>query len=112
MHEYGLCDGVVEAVLARSGGRRVSRVGVRVGVRYRVVPEIFAHAFEHSAEGTLAEGAQVEIVSVPAHGECRACLVAFDCADPLAACAACGGYDVSVSGGDELTLEWLELEPA
>jgi hydrogenase nickel incorporation protein HypA/HybF len=37
MHEYGMCDGIVDAIQRRAAGRRVARVKVRVGVMHRIV---------------------------------------------------------------------------
>ena len=62
MHEFGMCDGIVEAVQWRANGRRVARVKIRVGVMHRVVKEAFQQAFSHAAEGTEAESASLDIV--------------------------------------------------
>ena len=62
MHEYGMCDGIVDAIQRRAAGRRVARVKVRVGVMHRIVEEAFHHAFAHAAEGTEAD-----------NGGCRHC---------------------------------------
>ena len=66
MHEFGLCEGVVDAVRQRAGGRRVTGVRVRFGVRHAVDEESLAQAFAMVAEGTEAAGAAVELVTVPA----------------------------------------------
>lgn len=108
MHEIGMCEGVVAAVDERAGGRPVAAVGVRVGVALRVVPEAFRTAFELVAGGTAAEGARVELVEIPARARCRDCETAFDTNDALPPCPACGRAVVEVTGGDDLTLEWLE----
>ena len=42
MHEYGMCDGIVDAIQRRAAGRRVARVKVRVGVMHRIVEEAFS----------------------------------------------------------------------
>ena len=49
MHEYGMCDGIVDAIQRRAAGRRVARVKVRVGVMHRIVEEAFQHAFAHGS---------------------------------------------------------------
>lgn len=108
MHEIGMCEGVVAAVEQRAAGRPVASVGVRVGVGLRVAPDAFRSAFELVAGGSAAEGARVEIVEVPAQGRCGDCAAAFETDDPLPSCPACGGGVIEVTGGDELTLEWLE----
>jgi len=66
MHEFGLCEGVVDAVRQRARGRRVTGVRVRFGVRHAVDEESLAQAFSMLTEGTEAAGAAVELVTVPA----------------------------------------------
>lgn len=107
MHEFGMCEGVIDAIERRAAGRAVERVGVRVGVRHRVVPEAFEQAFGMAAVGTVAEDAGVELVLVPVEGHCRACGAVFSSDDPAPVCPECAGLDVVLVGGDELLLEWL-----
>jgi hydrogenase nickel incorporation protein HypA/HybF len=105
VHEFGLCEGVLEAVMTRAAGRPVSRIRVRCGVRHAVDPETMAQAFRFVAAGTEADGAAVEVVAVPATLHCRTCGAACESDDVLARCPRCDGTDVDISGGDELVLE-------
>jgi hydrogenase nickel incorporation protein HypA/HybF len=105
VHEFGLCEGVLEAVRNRAGGRPVSAIRVRCGVRHAVDPESMAQAFSFVAAGTEADGATVEVVTVPASVHCRDCGAASESDDRLAVCPHCEGDDVEISGGDELVLE-------
>lgn len=105
MHEFGLCEGVLDAVLTRAAGRPVTGIRVRCGVRHAVDPETMAQAFGFVAAGTAADGAAVEVVTVPVIVTCRDCGTSGESTDRLAACQACHGTDVEISGGDELVLE-------
>jgi len=105
VHEFGLCEGVLEAVQARAGGRQVTGIRVRCGVRHAVDAASMAQAFSVVAAGTEAADAAVEVVTVPATIACRDCGTASESADLLPVCPHCGGADTEVSGGDELTLE-------
>ena len=110
MHELGLCEGVLEAVERRAAGRRVTRVRVRVGAQHRVVSSAFDQSFALVAEGTVADGAAVDLVVVPVRARCRDCGNEAEATDVLAICPACGGLDVETTGGDELILEAIHLE--
>jgi len=57
VHEFGLCEGVLDAVLTRAAGRPVSEIRVRCGIRHAVDPETMAQAFGFVAAGTEADGA-------------------------------------------------------
>jgi hydrogenase nickel incorporation protein HypA/HybF len=111
VHEFGLCEGVLEAVRTRAGGRPVSGIRVRCGVRHAVDPESMAQAFSFVAAGTEADGAAVDVVTVPATMRCRACGAASETTDLLASCPHCDGGDVDITGGDELVLESVSYRP-
>jgi hydrogenase nickel incorporation protein HypA/HybF len=112
VHELGLCEGILEAVERRAAGRRVTGVRVRVGARHRVVESALDQAFALVSQGTVADGAAVDLVVVPARIRCPNCGHEGEAADALAACPACGGLDLETSGGDELILEAIYLEEA
>jgi hydrogenase nickel incorporation protein HypA/HybF len=76
-----------------------------------VVEESLAQAFSFVAAGTEAAGAVVELVTVPATIDCRDCGLSAETADVLAVCPRCGGDDVTIGGGDEMTLESITYEP-
>ena len=59
----------------------------------------------------MADGAAAEVTVVPATGNCGSCGRQFETADPPVACPHCGSFDVRATGGDELTLEWVEYRP-
>ncbi len=116
MHEYGLCEPIVQAVERRAAGRRVERARVRAGALHRIAPPSMEQAFALATEGTVAEGAGLDLVIVPAEISCAACGHTGATDDPLSLCPACGSADVAVAGGDELVLESIQLaapaEPA
>lgn len=113
MHEMGYCVGVLEAVEARADGRPVSRIGVRVGALHRVSPAAFEQSFQMIADGGVASGAAADVVIVPARASCADCAAVFETPDPAPMCPECHGAHVSIAGGDELILQWVEYaEPA
>lgn len=65
MHEIGYCEGILEAVEARADGRQVAGVRVRIGEQHRVVADALEQSFALVSAGTLADGASVELVTVP-----------------------------------------------
>lgn len=108
MHEMSYCEGVLEAVERRAGGRPVARVGVRIGAVHRIVADAFEQSFQLAAAGGPAEGATTEVVVVPVQGHCMDCRADFSSADPSPACPACGSLEVAAEGGDDVVLEWLQ----
>jgi hydrogenase nickel incorporation protein HypA/HybF len=111
MHELGLCDDIVEAVIRRAAGRPVARVRVRVGRLHRVHLDSFEQSFAIAAAGTVAEGALAEVVFVPVRGTCGDCGRSVEADEALLYCPVCGSLAVEQTGGDELLLEELEYRP-
>jgi D-sedoheptulose 7-phosphate isomerase len=111
MHEFGLCEGVLDAVRKRAAGRQVAGIRVRCGVRHAVDAASMAQAFSVVAAGTEAADATVEVITVPAAITCRDCGTAGESTDLVAVCHECDSVNVELDGGDELTLESVRYAP-
>jgi hydrogenase nickel incorporation protein HypA/HybF len=88
----------------------VRRVKVRVGTLHRVVGPALDQGFALVSEGSVAEGAELELVVVPVTVTCRACGEHHHSDDMQFLCLACGSDQVDVEGGEDLLLESLELD--
>jgi hydrogenase nickel incorporation protein HypA/HybF len=110
VHELGFGEAILDAVERRAAGRRVTRVRVRVGALHRVVEPALDQAFSLVSSGTVADGAAVDLVTVPVLVTCRDCGHQAEADDALAVCSACGGLDLEFEGGDELILEAIHVE--
>ena len=68
MHELGIVQGVVDAAEERCEGRKVLRLVMEIGTASGVLPDAVRFAWDVATEGTLAEGAKLEIVEPPGAG--------------------------------------------
>ncbi len=116
MHEFGLCQSIIDAVQRRAVGREVTEVRLRIGALHRVQEEAMNQAFTFAASGTVAQYATVHIVTLPVRMTCDSCAKESQGHEPLLACSHCGGTALTLVGGDELMLESIRLstgtEPA
>ena len=113
MHELAIAESLVTIACEHAApGRRVTSVGVRVGALRQVVPSSLAFGFELLAAGTPVEGAELELEAVPAAVRCRACGQETEQAGFPLQCGGCGGFDVEVTRGEELQVEWVEIDDA
>jgi hydrogenase nickel incorporation protein HypA/HybF len=112
MHELSIAESVVRIASRQADGRRVTRVQMKVGHLRQVVPSALAFGFELLAEGTLVEGAELDMEQVPAEGRCRGCGVESRLGGFPLQCGGCGGFDLEILKGEELLVESLELEEA
>ncbi len=110
MHELSIAESVVEVAARHARGRRVAAVELSVGHLRQVVPSALVFAFELLARGTPVEGAELRMEEVPAAGDCRTCGATTPLPEFPLTCRHCGGVDVEVTRGEELSVDSLELE--
>jgi hydrogenase nickel incorporation protein HypA/HybF len=113
MHETGIAGALLKAVERRAAGRRVHRARVRAGVLLHISEPALNQAFIMVSDGTVADGAHLDVVIDPARIACRSCGRVTTSDRLLAACPGCDGTDLDHQGGDGLVLESVQLaEPA
>jgi len=110
LHELSIAESVVQVAGHHADGRRITKVYLKVGHPRQVVPSALAFSFELVAQGTPVEGAELEIEEVPAVGSCRGCGAESRLESFPLRCEACGGLDLEIVEGEELHVEFLELE--
>ncbi len=108
MHELALTESLVDRVVDRTAGRRVSTVHVRVGLLSGVVPEAMEFCFDVATAGGPLDGATLVVERVPGRIACRTCGAESPAEDLVLVCG-CGSADVEVVAGRELTLSRVEL---
>jgi hydrogenase nickel incorporation protein HypA/HybF len=110
MHELSIAASIADIVDRHAKGRKVIRVEVAIGHLRQAVPSAVSFGFELVSMGTPLEGARLEIRQVPVRGRCRRCgEVVEPEAWPLA-CPVCSSFELSITGGEELCVEAIEIE--
>jgi hydrogenase nickel incorporation protein HypA/HybF len=84
-------------------------VNLRVGVLRGVLPEHLRFLFGHVAEGTIAEGARLEIEEEPVLVHCESCGASEARAFTLE-CPACGRPCGNIRGGDSLRIASIDID--
>jgi hydrogenase nickel incorporation protein HypA/HybF len=108
MHELSITQSVVDAVCERAAGRPVRSVTLQVGMLTAIVADSMRFCFELVTEGTVMEGARLEIEQPPGSAHCRACDTDFALTDLVLLCD-CGSADVAVTSGRELNIISMEV---
>jgi hydrogenase nickel incorporation protein HypA/HybF len=108
VHEVGVVAQMIELVSERSGGARVTRIVLEIGMLTAVLPDAVRFCFDLVAEGTVAEGAVLEIVETPGLARCLACDARLTLTRPLGQCG-CGGTELTWLAGDELHVREMEI---
>jgi hydrogenase nickel incorporation protein HypA/HybF len=108
VHELGIAEEIVAIVAQRTADARVARIVVEIGRLCAVVPDALRFCFDLATEGTVAEGAKLEIVEIAGRGRCRACGADVVLERPFGRCA-CGDSDLEWLAGEELRIREVEL---
>lgn len=113
MHEMSLAESVlqiIEDAAKQQEFTRVRTVWLEIGQLSCVEKESMRFCFEAVVNNSIAEGAQLEIIETAGHGICAQCSHEMPIAALHEACPNCGGYAITVTGGDEMRVKELEVE--
>jgi hydrogenase nickel incorporation protein HypA/HybF len=105
MDELGIAGAILQAVERRAGGRPVRRVRIRAGVLLHISEPALNQAFVTISDGTVADGAHIDLVVEPVRLVCHSCGRASTSDRMPAECHECGGTDLELRSGDGLVLE-------
>ncbi len=115
MHELAIVEALIEQVdreLHRAGQKgRVVELNLAVGRLSGVHSGSLRFAFELLSPGSVVEGARMNITEPQADCRCRDCGHTEPIDELVAQCPKCGGGNVVIEGGRQLTLDSIELEP-
>ncbi len=108
MHEYGITETVVAAVVTQVPDATVTCVHLEIGSLSGVAADSVRLYFDMAAEGTNLEGARLDISEVAARCRCGSCGEEFAPDGPIPLCA-CGSADVTVLSGGEMRILSVEV---
>lgn len=108
MHELGIAQEVVSIVAGHAGGARVTRVVLEIGRHALILPDSIRFCFELCSEGTVVQGAELEIREVPGRARCRDCGGEVLLEQPFGLCE-CGSADLRWLSGDEIKVKEMEI---
>ena len=112
MHEMSIAENLVELIAdeaRKERFHRVRRVRVQLGALGHVEPEALLFCFDVVAKGTVGEGADLDVETVPGVGWCAACRRSVPISQRYDHCPACASH-LEMTSGDELRLSELEVE--
>ena len=110
MHELSIATAVLNTAVDHAAERPVSAVGVRVGTLRQVVPDSLRFYFEIVARDTVCERARLELIETQARLRCLDCEHEWTPEWASFRCAACASANVEVMAGEELLVEYIEVE--
>lgn len=113
MHEMSIVAGVIDAVTQSAldaGADKVMTITLRIGDMTEVIDEALEFAFEALTEGTICDGAKLEVIKVAPRSVCFECGEEFDHDRFHRTCPVCGSYETQLLQGRELAIESIEVD--
>ncbi len=112
MHELSLAEGMRDLIIERAdaeGFRMVEKVWLEIGELSCVEADAMVFCFDAVMAGTPAEGAQLEIISVPAAGTCSRCGHCCRVQALYDACPECGSFGLDIQQGRDVRVKSLSV---
>ena len=113
MHEVSVAQSLLNAIEAEADLYRitsVTKVQISVGALAGVQVDSLVFAFDLLKEGTVAAGAVLDVVHVPAKGVCDVCGLDVEITSHFTACPRCGEPVLNMRDGRDLCLTRVEGE--
>jgi hydrogenase nickel incorporation protein HypA/HybF len=108
MHELGIAQEIIAIVAEHAGAAKVTRVVLEIGRHALILPDSIRFCFDLCSEGTVAQGARLEIREVPGRALCRDCGEEVALEVPFGLCD-CGSADLQWLSGDEIKVKEMEI---
>ncbi|HAU14120.1 MAG: hydrogenase maturation nickel metallochaperone HypA [Pseudomonadales bacterium] len=113
MHEMSLCESVLQIVEEEAARQRFSKVKwlqLEIGTLAGVEVEAMRFCFDAVSRNSVLEGAALDIVQPVGQAWCMQCAKTLPLRERYQPCPECGGYQLQVTGGDEMRIKELEVE--
>lgn len=101
---------IIEESARAQNFRRVRCVTLEIGQLAAVEPDAMRFCFDAVTHGSIAEGAQLEIIETPGEGCCEACGKTVALQEQYGLCPQCGSPRLQIVAGNQMRVKDLEVE--
>ena len=113
MHEMSLAENILQ-IIEESAHlqkfQRVRSVTLEIGKLAAVEPAAMLFCFDAVTRGTLAEGAELEIIETAGAGVCLECGADMAMQELYGLCPACGSPRLQITAGKQMRVKDLAVE--
>lgn len=113
MHETSLAENVlqiIEDAAREQEFRRVRTVVLEIGRLSAVEAGAMRFCFDAVTRGSIAEGAQLEMIEIPGEGCCMACGATVAMHEQYGLCPECGSPHLKIVAGNQMRVKDLMVE--
>ncbi len=113
MHEYSVTENIIAIVqdeATRAGAARVGSINIILGELSTFSGQSIEFYFGELSRGTVAEGALLNFINLPAKAVCLECGSRFEPRHAFYACPDCGSPMFDIKQGQEMFVESIEVD--
>lgn len=108
MHELGIVYEVIKVVdkfVEDNNITKVEKIVLEIGQLSQAIPRFIEECYPAAVDGTLYENTILEIISLPANGECKSCNEIYNIIEHKKICPKCSGDDYRIVSGEEFDIK-------
>ncbi len=113
MHEMSVVINTVnmaEEYARKNGASKITKIVLEIGEFHSVVPEYIRYFFPDVVEGTMLEGAQLEIETVTGMARCRNCGAEYPWKKSNYRCPDCGSEEGKIISGRDFVIKEISVQ--
>jgi hydrogenase nickel incorporation protein HypA/HybF len=113
MHEMSLCESVLQILEQQAKAQqfyKVKTVWLEIGALSGVEIEALRFSFDMVVQGSIADGARLEIIEAAGQAWCLPCGRNVVIQQLYDQCPHCGSHQLQVNAGDQMRIKELEVE--
>ena len=107
MHELGIVYEVIKVVdnfVKENNLSKVEKIVLEIGQLSQAIPRFIEECYPAAVDETPYEHTKLEIVTLPANGECHECNEIYNIVENRKVCPKCGGEDFKLISGEEFNI--------
>lgn len=108
MHELGIVYEVIKVVdnfVKQNDIKRVEKIVLEIGQLSQAIPRFIEECYPAAVDETPYEDTKLEIITLPANGQCGVCGEIYNIIEHKKVCPNCHGEDYQLISGEEFNIK-------
>ncbi|HHX59884.1 MAG TPA: hydrogenase maturation nickel metallochaperone HypA [Epulopiscium sp.] len=108
MHELGIVYEVIKVVdnfVKENNLEKVEKIILEIGQLSQAIPRFIEECYPAAVSETPYEETKLEIIQLPAKGECETCNEVYNIIEHRKICPKCGGEAYEIISGEEFNIK-------
>jgi len=94
----------------QNNAKKINRIVLDLGALAGILRESLEFCYSSACKGTIAEGSELQVNTIPAKAFCPACQLSFESEQPVINCPGCGEVVFKLEGGHQLRIASINID--